>query len=210
MNAIYCLRDKNREIRYIGKTLKAIKRRLQGHMAEAKGPHHNHRLAWIRSLGRAPIIEVMEWTSRENAAEREIYWIAWARSMGCDLVNGTDGGEGAINPSQETLKKRRRKMIGALNPNFGKSLPEEHKQILRDCRLGKPLSEETKLKQRLATRSNNTSGVPGVRRTAAGKFRLSIMWSGKRVAIGTFDTIEEASTARSDALFLEERKVGYF
>lgn len=49
-------------------------------------------------------------------------------------------------------------------------------------------------------RSDNTSGVRGVYRTASGRWRADIYFGGRKKTIGTFDTLEEAAQARQDAL----------
>lgn len=200
MNAIYKL-TKDDVIRYLGQTSETPRRRLQKHMTEARGGKVNHRLNWLRSLDRLPEIEVIEWVLPSDVENREKYWIAVAREYGCNLVNDTDGGEGAINPSPETREKRRQKMLGDKNPNFGKPLPEWQRKAVRDAKLGKPLRTETKEKMRRVLRSTNTSGVPGVSCIkTTGKWRASLMLDGRRETLGNFSTIEEAASARKNAL----------
>ena len=52
------------EIRYVGKTVRKLSRRLGNHIANAKGNKHNKHLSnWILSIlkeGKRPIIELLE------------------------------------------------------------------------------------------------------------------------------------------------------
>jgi hypothetical protein len=56
----------------------------------------------------------------------------------------TDGGEGSLNVVQklETRSKRSEKLKGAGNPNYGKSIPEWHKEILRKAQTGRKQDKE--------------------------------------------------------------------
>ena len=58
--------------------------------------------------------------------------------------------------------------------------------------------------------SNNTSGITGVSKVRSGKYKASIGVDGKRIVLGEYPTIEEATIARIAALqtanaFLESR-----
>lgn len=87
----------------------------------------------------------------------EIRWIQELRAAGADLLNHTDGGDGVLGwkPSPEELAPRSARMMGAGNPNFGKSRPDEVKELIRQKltgrpsgSLGIPKSEEHKAKLR--------------------------------------------------------------
>lgn len=100
--------------------------------------------------------------------EKEFIKIYGRSDLGLgSLCNLTDGGEGVFNLSEESRKKigdsRRgeknpmfgrndrsdkwkesmKKLKGEGNPNFGKSIPEWHKEINRKTQLGKVHSQET-------------------------------------------------------------------
>lgn len=111
---IYCLKDTNGNIRYVGKT-NNIKRRLQSHISEAKKiKGKRYVLNWISSLiknNQKPILEVLEECNELNWQEREIYWINYYRSINPNLCNICDGGIGATgskNYSPEEIQKRRK------------------------------------------------------------------------------------------------------
>jgi len=112
-NYIYCLRDpRDMQIRYVGKTAYRLRDRLRAHIREAGALKHSHKSYWIKELlliGSGPVIDILEETSSELLAEREVWWISEMRKAGIPLVNQTDGGEGMLNPSPATRAKLRAK-----------------------------------------------------------------------------------------------------
>lgn len=121
---IYFLRGENRFVRYVGKTTKSLKKRLNGHLQEALRGKINHRCNGIRALlrkGLSPTIDLI--TEVEgNGAGAERAYIKWLRSKGVDLWNGSDGGEG--------------------NPGWV-ATPETRKRF-SESRLASPFREETR------------------------------------------------------------------
>ena len=110
---IYCLKDTEENIRYVGKTTN-IKRRLYSHIAEAKRSKTNRYVHnWIKSLlknKQKPIIEIIEVCNENNWEEREKYWIKYYRNIIPNLCNNCDGGTGGItkeNLSKEQLLKKK-------------------------------------------------------------------------------------------------------
>lgn len=109
-HTIYCFYDPRVEpvtVRYVGYTTKTIEKRLYEHLKEAETSKTNvHRLNWFRSLikdGIKPVFIELEKVNETNWQERERHWINhFGRE---NLVNSTDGGEGSLNPSQETREK---------------------------------------------------------------------------------------------------------
>lgn len=86
------------EVRYVGKTGRPRKERLQEHRRSAlaegeKDPVH----WWIRSLlreGFDPVMDVLDEVPDEVWEERESYWIEFYRRAGARLLNVMDGGQG--------------------------------------------------------------------------------------------------------------------
>lgn len=101
---IYTLHDpQTMAVRYVGKTSKTLEDRLAGHL---KDKSKCHRTNWIKSLPEKPIIRIVETVDESEWQERETFWIKHFRdSLGCDLVNGNDGGVGGHNPTKETREK---------------------------------------------------------------------------------------------------------
>jgi|SRR5882762_187823 len=98
LKAIYLLKDDLGSVRYVGYA-KDPDDRLKRHLREYKFGFKTHRKAWVGKMleeGRSIHMEIVEWTNDWNMVERQ--WIFKMRALGCDLVNGSDGGE-AIPPS---------------------------------------------------------------------------------------------------------------
>lgn len=125
--SIYALADPRKPdvIRYIGKTIKQLHRRLCEHVAERNKPKlHSHRKSWINSLwkiGKVPVIWPLEKCSTSDWQSREKYWVAFFKPLRL-LVNGTDGGDGG-------------------NGNKGWKWTKEAREKLSETRKGKPRTQ---------------------------------------------------------------------
>lgn len=108
---IYVLKEPDTgEIRYVGKSNNP-KHRLRHHLRDNK---HNRRTAWIEHLrgkGELPVLEIIDEVPIEHWQQWEVAWIEYFKEQGCDLVNGTLGGDGLI-PTPEVLKKLSRSHLG--------------------------------------------------------------------------------------------------
>lgn len=109
---IYVLCEPDGEtIRYVGWTMN-LKRRFRSHIYEAKRRRYiTHKNNWIFSLlqrGEQPVMKQIDaippYGDRSTAEQK---WIAHFRSLGCELTNGTDGGEGTpgLVLSEDAKKK---------------------------------------------------------------------------------------------------------
>ena len=81
--------------------------RLKSHLSE---PGKSHKIFWIKKLkkqGLKPLIESVEEniSTYEEACQREIYFIDYFKSIGCDLTNMTSGGDKNKKMSEESKKK---------------------------------------------------------------------------------------------------------
>lgn len=146
------------EVRYVGKTVRSLSRRLGNHIANAKGNKHNKHLSnWILNIlneNKKPVIELLETCQSNNWQEREQYWI----SQFPNLINLTAGGDGCVNfiHSPETIEKIRQSKIGtrhsyefkkAMSKRLkGVPLSAEHKSKIGLANKGKIASEETRKK----------------------------------------------------------------
>lgn len=136
--AIYVLIDPiSHEIRYVGWISGSLARRLQRHVADStKGLYKRARwISRLKRLGYRPQIELVQMVPAAAWQEAERYWIAYYRSLGCQLVNGTDGGEGTLGQkhSAETRKRMSRDRKGRPSPKKGVPLPVEVKAKLREA-----------------------------------------------------------------------------
>lgn len=150
---IYVLKHPNTlEVRYVGKTVRSLSRRLGNHIANAKGNKHNKHLSnWILKVlaeDKRPIIELLEECEHSVWQEREKYWI----SQFTNLINLTIGGddcEGFIH-NQATIEKLR-------NINKGRKHTKEFKEQMSLRLKGKPLTEEHKANIGKANRGRKAS-----------------------------------------------------
>lgn len=115
MPMIYALVDPiSNKMKYVGKSDNPEKR-LKGHISEARHNSGTHRISWLRKLARKnlePILLILEEVSKETWQERERYWISYGLLAGWPLTNGTEGGEGITNPSNELREKRSKAALG--------------------------------------------------------------------------------------------------
>jgi len=104
---IYVLIDpRDNQIKYLGKTIKPINKRLNSHMIDNS---KSRKSSWIKSLksqNLKPIIKLIDIVEDEWQFWEE-YWIINLKMLGIDLLNHTNGGEGMYGyiPTQETRDK---------------------------------------------------------------------------------------------------------
>ena len=94
---VYCLSEVDGPIRYVGKTEKGLKR-IQQHLSEKKKRGKvSHKANWINKLrdtGLLLEVSILEEVSSEVINEAEVFYISYFKSLGFDLTNKTEGGEG--------------------------------------------------------------------------------------------------------------------
>lgn len=141
-------------IRYIGKTTDPLKKRLQGHLFEAKAKKeenytHNHKCNWINkelSEGYNIIIEELdseEFNSNEDWQYLEQYWISQFKAWGFKLTNISLGGEGPLGVKRTEEAKLKTSMS-----LMGHSVSEETRKKISTQLTGIVRSESTKNKVR--------------------------------------------------------------
>lgn len=107
------------QIRYVGKS-DDITKRLRTHLALRQ---KCHRFDWIQSLvkrGLKPVIEKIDEVPKEEWPSWEAAYIQFFLDEGCDLTNGTFGGDGSFQITELTRKKHRLSKLGPKNPMYGK------------------------------------------------------------------------------------------
>jgi hypothetical protein len=131
VGTIYGLLDpRDDRLRYIGKTVVSLEKRLREHVSFASSGVISHRCCWIRSLGKVglrptivPIVSIDVGLSGTALADEERRLIALHKAMGADLTNGTDGGEGAegYRHGPEARRKISEAQKGKKRPHAGLS-----------------------------------------------------------------------------------------
>lgn len=91
------------ELRYVGKTLYSVKKRLKQHVFHTK---NSALKTWIDDLGAhgcRPEIAALEVVDSDEWQDAERFWIAYFRSIGANLLNAHEGGGASVRHSEETL-----------------------------------------------------------------------------------------------------------
>lgn len=154
-NLIYAIRltyDSTFEYRYVGQTGRGVLR-LHQHIADARskgsGKYSTHKSCWIRKHSFCVSFDILEEvtdTSELNFAEMK--WIHILKARGHNLINQTDGGDGVRGHtfSETSREKMRAAKLGIPRTdetklkisayNKGKTLSEEHKQLISETKLG--------------------------------------------------------------------------
>lgn len=171
-------------VRYVGKATNP-KRRFEFHCAQTQ-KFKSHLGYWVRSVlhqNRRPVLEVIDEVPETEWPAWEVAYIDFFREQGFDLVNGTNGGEGAA----------------------GTTHSEETRAKLRVFHTGLKASPETRANMSFAhvghKQSNNTSGFVGVvwcpKRK---KWQAQLKWHTKYLFLGRFSKLEDAVFVRALAV----------
>ena len=92
---IYGLSDPiSKQLRYIGKSVNPIVR-LRKHLSE-RNLHDSYKDRWIRHLVKLdlkPELTIIDEVEGDNWVYWEKFYIAYFKFLGCNLTNGTDGGD---------------------------------------------------------------------------------------------------------------------
>lgn len=200
--AIYTLADpRTGEVRYVGKTIKLLEKRLNSHVNDNSA---NHKVHWIKSLaklGLKPVIDVLEEVKECDWQEAEKFWISMMKFYGFKLCNSTDGGEGLHNPSESTREKLAeiaRNMSGeqrlkisnsvakAMTPEYREHLSKKAKErfargdnraFSKNHAVGRKLSEEHKAKIGIGCK-----GHPGPNHSLAIRKAISEKLKGRKLS----------------------------
>lgn len=159
---IYILIDpQSKQIRYVGKTTD-VNRRLRRHITE-RFLHDSYKDRWIRKLidnDFSPEIEIIDKVDKVEWAYWEKFYISYFKYIGCELTNGTLGGDEppstkgkkhTIESKLKMSKTKKGKPIPWLN-NGGERTEEHKKNLSKSCKgrkspnKGKIYSEEFKKK----------------------------------------------------------------
>jgi len=151
---IYALIDpRNSEVRYVGATLN-VGKRVARHLRDRFGSGKSLRACWLRDLeqsGAMPEWYVLETVPRWAASDAERLWIELFCAFGCQLTNGTDGGD-----NLPTAAQRRRMSIllaGRPSQRRGRRFPPRDPERISNAHKGIRPSKKTIEKMRRARKA---------------------------------------------------------
>lgn len=138
-NVIYGLIDPNsKELRYIGYSSN-LKERIRGHYKLSSLNKNTHKNNWIKSLlekdQKAEVIIIAEYQLAKELPQAEIDTIIYYKFIGCDLVNGTDGGDGVSKGTPPWNKNKTGLQVAW---NKGKHTTTEVKEKMSLAKKNKP------------------------------------------------------------------------
>lgn len=216
--SIYVLIDPGiEEIRYVGWTSKTLEIRLRAHLNSRRNTHKD---AWLRKLEREGLqvrISLVQQVPTDQGPQAECYWISYFRSIGCNLTNLTEGGEGTFGYqfSEESRAKMRESWTKRRDrPRTRKSPTKETREKLRQATLrqfesqvardavskvhkGKEISPEHKSKLSTSTKKRwvEWRAAGGVTSEET-KAKISAARSGKPVSNETKEKISASTRGR--------------
>lgn len=180
------------QLRYVGKTAGPLERRLRGHINDVKrGRVYIPRHRWIAGLiagGVEPIIcEIEEVAGDWREAEQ--FWIAYFRSIGCNLLNATDGGDGicsyqhseATKQKQSESARARYRRAGEREKSGAAVAAAYADPVVRAKIQGRAVSNETREKLSIAMKI--VKGAPEVRAAMSARLKGRMFSEETRRAI---------------------------
>ena len=102
---IYALADNFLGVRYIGLTFKDLNFRLQQHLKDYR--HNFHKVNWVKKYKNEIKIMLIEGAieTLQEAKQKEIYYIQVFKTIGCQLINATEGGDYCYNKGKVAKNK---------------------------------------------------------------------------------------------------------
>src|SRR5258706_3676955 len=137
---IYALADpETGQVRYVGKADKPASR-LRNHLTPRHLAHRTKKNSWLKGLlakGLRPELVIVDCVEADHWEEVERGWIAYYLADGCDLTNGTEGGDGLYNPTPD-VRAKMATMAGKTPWNKGRKLTPAQCANNARAMLGKP------------------------------------------------------------------------
>jgi hypothetical protein len=130
--SIYALIDPGTgEVRYVGKSVDP-EIRFRAHLREKRNSIPSEKRAWIENLrdaGTQPTLKVLETVDADDWQSTEQKWIEFFRSIGANLTNILDGGEG-----KRAWGEKSRQYISEQSRKWWASMPVEERRVYLDTR----------------------------------------------------------------------------
>lgn len=186
---IYGLIDPNtKELRYIGYSSNLQKRYYNHHLMSAlkANTYRNH---WIKSLlakgQKAEMIVIESYPTPEELPQAEIEMIAYYKYIGCNLTNGTAGGDGSTKKiiTEETRLKLR-------NANLGKVRSKETKEKISKSSKGKKFPNRKKVSDESKMRMSEAQ--KGRKHSRESREKISKSNMGKKMSVESRKKMSES------------------
>lgn len=198
---IYKIENKINGKIYVGQTIKALNKRISGHLISRYPIGNSLRKYGLQSFD-ISVIDKAE--TRSILSEKEKYWILF---YACNIPNGynlTDGGEGSVGyrHSKEALKKMSESHQGKKRGPHS----EEHKRKIGLGNKGKIISLETREKiskagkgriQSIETRQKNSAAHKGKLFSQETRKKMSERTMGKSIPPEVREKIRNTLTGSS-------------
>lgn len=183
-------------LRYIG-VAENPRKRFRNHMQDKS---NSHKVNWIKSLkdrGLLPELFIVEEISEVNWQREERFWISYFRSIGCNLVNATEGGDGirGFKFSAESKKKISLRLLGN-NYSKGKPWSEESRNKIKGRKISDAQRKKISLAQKGKLRPNQKMSEIGKAAVAASN-RLHKHHLGQHHSQKTKALISAANASRT-------------
>ena len=122
--------------------------------AKKRNKRHN----WIRSLlrqGYVPIIELVQEVSESSWQQAESYWVSYFKNLGCDLTNGTLGGDGPHAHTDEARARQSAAQMGRKDSSETRAKKAAHlREVAPKAGYTLDLSDEQRESRRQRTLGN--------------------------------------------------------
>ena len=149
---IYGLIDpRDGQLRYVGKSSAGLRRPRSHIFPSALKKEHTHKAYWLRRLiaaGLQPEIEVLE-TAPADIDDAEKFWIAYFKSIGCNLTNLTEGGEGVVGLRHSAAARAKMSAVRRgvpKSPEWRAKIAASNRGQPRPWLVGRPKSPEERAK----------------------------------------------------------------
>lgn len=114
------------DIKYVGKTVMSLNNRLCSHKSGKCGKYLKNWLNRELSENHEIIINLIEEVEEKKWVEKEMFWIAYYKSLGFKLCNLTDGGEGRLGYKHtDEFKRKMSERLKGHKSNSGKKIPKQ-------------------------------------------------------------------------------------
>lgn len=213
---VYGLCDpRTNELRYVGKTELKLSMRLRGHLSRKGTERPTRRSCWIKSLllrGLKPDAFVIEEVAKVDMNDAEEFWIAYFRSIGADLTNGTKGGDGGATRKgfklePHVLKARTegkaKWLANGEKPNY--QLSDSGRRRISEWMASRVISEETRRQMSVSAkvRSLSEEGQANLKNARSRRKHGPRPWAGAKISAGkkgVFTERMKAQIARLNAM----------